>query len=46
MTETGPSRQWSSADVVVTVLDVNDNPPVFSQQEYRSTLILLNESPD
>ena len=38
-TETGPGRQSTSADVIVNVLDINDNPPVFSQQEYRSILI-------
>ena len=35
-TETGPTRQSTSADVIVNVLDINDNHPVFSQPEYRS----------
>ena len=37
-TETGPGRQSTSADVIVNILDINDNPPVFSQQEYRISI--------
>ena len=34
-TETGPSRQSASADVIVNLLDLNDNAPVFDRAEYR-----------
>ena len=36
-TETGPGRQSASADVIVNILDLNDNPPVFDRAEYRWT---------
>ena len=43
-TEVGPAHLTDSATVVVHILDSNDNPPIFSQEEYRldttETLIL------
>ena len=38
-TETGPSRQSASADVIVNILDLNDNVPVFEKAEYRWSVI-------
>merc|ERR1719341_1035637 len=32
-TETGPSRQSASAEVIVNILDQNDNAPVFDRAE-------------
>ena len=37
-TETGPSRQSTLADVIVNIIDVNDNSPVFDQDEYRVSI--------
>ena len=33
--ETGPVKLSVSADVIVNVIDINDNIPVFSKEEYR-----------
>ena len=34
----GPSPRTSSATVEITLLDMNDNPPIFVQNIYRSTV--------
>ena len=37
--ETGPVKLSVSADVIVNVIDINDNIPVFSKEEYRWEII-------
>ena len=33
--EIGGARQSATANVVVNIVDINDNPPVFEKEEYR-----------
>ena len=42
-TETGPNKQSASADVIVNVLDLNDNVPIFDQDEYKYDSLQISQ---